>query len=150
MIRVALSAEPIDPAALMARPTPVGTGATASFTGIARADDGVTTLEIEAYPAMAEAAFARHAQSAIDRWQLLGVDLVHRAGSVRPGEPVVHVAAHAAHRAPALEACAYLIDAVKSEAPLWKREWRGAAADWVAPREADAAALARWQTSAPD
>jgi len=64
---------------------------------------------------------------------------------LHPGERIVFVAATAAHRGAALEACAYLIDRLKTDAPFWKRETRGAALSWVEARDHDHAAAARWE-----
>ena len=64
---------------------------------------------------------------------------------LRPGERIVFVAAAAPHRRDALDACAYLIDRLKTDAPFWKRETRDGQASWVEARESDAAAAERWQ-----
>ncbi|UIJ46849.1 molybdenum cofactor biosynthesis protein MoaE [Sphingomonas cannabina] len=146
MIRVVVQPEPIDTAAelALAEAEAGGAGAVASFTGLVRADDGVTALELEHYPGMTEAALRHLANEAVERWALLGATVVHRVGRMTPGERVVFVAAAASHRAAALEACAYLIDRLKTDAPFWKRELRGDAARWVETREGDIAASARW------
>ena len=84
------------------------------------------------------------AEGAIERWALNAAIIVHRVGPMHPGERIVFVAATAAHRGSALEACAYLIDRLKTDAPFWKRETRGAEASWVEPRDNDHAAASRW------
>lgn len=145
MIRVHVSPEPIDLAAEMeAVERAEGAGAVATFTGLVRSDDGVGTLELEHYPGATEAALTRLAEEAMARWSLGAATIVHRVGPMHPGERIVFVAAAAAHRAAALEACAYLIDRLKTDAPFWKRETRGGEARWVEARETDAAAAARW------
>jgi molybdopterin synthase catalytic subunit len=144
MIRVAVQREPIDLAAELAAAEASGAGGVASFTGLVRADDGVTALELEHYPGMTEAALAALADEAVARWGLLAATLVHRVGPMAPGERIVFVAAAAPHRAAALEACAYLIDRLKTDAPFWKRETRGGEASWVEARAADEDAAARW------
>jgi molybdopterin synthase catalytic subunit len=69
-------------------------------------------------------------------------------GHIRPGEPSVLVLTASAHRAAALEACAFLIDWLKTKAPFWKREeFAGGAARWVAAKDEDDAAAARWQVT---
>ncbi|HVF93997.1 MAG TPA: molybdenum cofactor biosynthesis protein MoaE [Sphingomonas sp.] len=150
MIRIAVQVEPIDVAAEFDMAQGEGAGAVATFTGLVRSDDGVATLELEHYPGATEAALHAVAAAAIDRWMLSGATIVHRVGSMRPGERIVFVAASAPHRAAALEACAYLIDRLKTDAPFWKREQRGAEARWVEAREADAAAGARWAAREDD
>lgn len=144
MIRVRVQAEPIDAAAELAAAEAGGAGAVATFTGLVRADNGVELLELEHYPGATEAALRALAEAAAARWSLAGATIVHRVGPMRPGERIVFVAAAAPHRAAALAACAYLIDRLKTGAPFWKKEVRGDAARWVAAREADDDAAARW------
>ncbi len=145
MIRVHVSPTPIDLAAGMAGVERAdGAGAVATFTGLVRSDDGVGTLELEHYPGATEAALTRLAEEATARWALGAATIVHRVGPMAPGERIVFVAAAAAHRGAALEACAYLIDRLKTDAPFWKRETRGGEARWVEARESDADAAARW------
>lgn len=145
MIRVAVGPEPIDAGAELARVEAAGAGAVASFTGLVRADDGVECLELEHYPGATEAALTRLAEEARDRWALLAASVIHRVGRMRPGERIVFVGTAAAHRAAALDACAFLIDRLKTGAPFWKREVRaGGEARWVEARAADDQAAARW------
>ncbi|MBB5714411.1 molybdenum cofactor biosynthesis protein MoaE [Sphingomonas aerophila] len=144
MIRIIVSPEPIDLTAEIERAEAAGVGAVATFTGIVRADDGVGELELEHYPGVTERALTGLTQEALRRWSLAGATVVHRVGPMRPGERIVFVAATAAHRAAALEACAFLIDRLKTEAPFWKRERRGDEAHWVEQRETDVGAAARW------
>ena len=144
MIRVAVSPDPIDVAAEMAR-VENGVGAVATFTGLVRADDGVAVLELEHYPGATEAALERLAEEAAARWSLTATAIVHRVGPMRPGERIVFVGTAAPHRAGALEACAFLIDRLKTDAPFWKREVRGGEARWVEARGGDEAAAARWR-----
>lgn len=145
MIRVRVSPEPIDVAAELAAVEAQGAGAVASFTGLVRADDGVELLELEHYPGATEAALTRLAEEARARWDLLAASVTHRVGPMRPGERIVLVATAAAHRGPALEACAFLIDRLKTAAPFWKRETRAGQRRWVDARDADDAAAARWE-----
>ena len=146
MIRIVVTPEAIDIAAEMAlAETAAGTGAVATFTGLVRADDGVGTLELEHYPGATEAALYRVAAGAVERWSLGGATIVHRVGPMTPGTRIVFVAASSAHRAAALEACAYLIDRLKTDAPFWKRETRDGEARWVEARETDADAAKRWE-----
>lgn len=144
MIRVLVQPEAIDAAAEMDRLAIDGAGAMATFTGLVRADDGIERLELEHYPGATEAALVRLAGEATVRWKLAGATIVHRVGAMRPGERIVFVGTCAAHRGAALDACAYLIDRLKTDAPFWKRESRGGEARWVEARQDDDAAAARW------
>lgn len=144
MIRIIVQAGPIDAGSELAAVEGAGVGAVASFTGLVRADDGVTRLELEHYPGMTEAMLRNVADAAVTRWGLVAVSIVHRVGAMVPGDRVVFIAAAAAHRAAALEACAAMIDSLKVSAPFWKRERRDAGAAWVEARDGDLAAAARW------
>ena len=145
MIRVHVSPDPIDIAAEMTLAERPEAGAVASFCGLVRADDGVDCLKLEHYPGATEAALERIADHALTRWSLQAATIVHRVGPMRPGERIVFVAAAAPHRRDALDACAYLIDRLKTDAPFWKRETRDGQASWVEARESDTAAAERWQ-----
>ena len=144
MIRIVVGPEPIDLAAELASVEAAGAGAVATFTGLVRGDDHVELLELEHYPGATENALEALAKEAHARWSLLGATVVHRIGPMRPGERIVFVATAAPHRAAALDACAFLIDRLKTGAPFWKRETRGGQARWVKARDADDAAAARW------
>lgn len=150
MIRVSVDHAPIDIGTELAGVEETGAGAVASFTGVVRADDGVTAMELEHYPGMTEAVLCDLAEQAMARWALLSAVIVHRVGPMVPGDRVVLVATAAVHRREALEACAFLIDRLKTEAPFWKRETRDGYARWVAARVGDAQAAARWADGSPD
>lgn len=145
MIRVVVDPAPIDIAAEAARvEAATGVGAVATFTGLVRVDDGVGVLELEHYPGATERALERLCAEATARWSLGSATVVHRVGPMVPGERIVFVAVAAAHRGAALDACAFLIDRLKTEAPFWKRETRGDRRRWVEARGGDEAAAARW------
>lgn len=144
MIRIQVDAAPIDLAAELAAVEATGAGGIATFTGLVRGDDGVTELELEHYPGMTEAALAHLADTAVQRWSLLGVTIVHRVGRMTLGERIVLVGTAALHRREALDACAFLIDRLKTGAPFWKRERRGEAAQWVEAKASDDHAADRW------
>lgn len=130
-------------AALTAGRTDVG--GLGLFVGVCRGDDGLAAMVLEHYPAMTEAAIARIAAEAEGRWPLTGCTVIHRVGRITPGDPIVLVATASAHRAAALESCAFLIDWLKTRAPFWKREeFADGTERWVEAREADDAAAARW------
>jgi molybdopterin synthase catalytic subunit len=144
MITVRVQAEAFDSAAELAALQLDGVGAVASFTGLVRGDDGVTAIALEHYPAMTEASLTALVKEASARWQLSGCTLIHRVGHMVVGEPIVLVATASPHRAAALEACAFLIDRLKTDAPFWKREYRGDAAVWVEAKDSDNARADAW------
>jgi molybdopterin synthase catalytic subunit len=120
-------------------------GGLASFLGVCRGDDGLAAMVLEHYPGMTERAIARIADEAQARWPLTGCTVIHRVGRILPGEPIVLVLTASAHRAAALESCAFLIDWLKTGAPFWKREeFLDGAHRWVAAKAEDDAAAARW------
>lgn len=122
-------------------------GGIVAFTGLCRDEGGtLSALRIEHYPGMAEAAIASVADEALRRWPLIALTIVHRFGTIRPGDTIVAVIAASAHRRAAFEAADFMMDYLKSRAPFWKREIGadGVARDWVAAKEADEDALARW------
>lgn len=142
---VSVQAAPFDPGAeLAAFGTPPGCGAVASFTGHVRGDGDLVALEIEHWEGVTEAALDALAAEARARWPLGALRVIHRHGRLRPGEPIVMVLAASPHRDAAFEAARYLMDALKSRAPFWKKEVRADGGAWVEAREADAAALAAW------
>ena len=145
MIR--LTFDPFDPGALLTEFAKgrSETGAVATFTGIARAEEGATVaLELEAYPGFTEAEIGKIAGAANGRFGLDDYEIVHRIGKIAPGEPVVFVATAARHRRAALEACDFLMDYLKSKAPFWKKEHGPDGSRWVEPHDRDHADLARW------
>lgn len=125
-----------------------GEGAAVTFLGRARsqAPDGnaVTRLYLDHHPRLTVRSLDEIGQDAIARFPVSRVRIVHRCGAVAPGEPIVFVAAAAAHRRAAFDAADYLMDRLKTEAVLWKREERLDGSEWIEPSEADRAALARW------
>lgn len=120
-------------------------GAVASFIGHVRGDDGLIEMELEHYPAMTARALDLLADEAATRWTLDAVTLIHRIGVLRAGDRIVFVGAASRHRAAALEACAYLIDRLKTDAPFWKKErFADNREAWVEARDSDDQAAARW------
>ena len=126
----------------------IDVGALASFVGLVRVHGRapITAMTLEHYPGMTEKKLAEIELEANARWALQASLIVHRYGRMLPGEPIVLVATVAAHRAPALEACAFLIDWLKTKAPFWKLEETAGASQWVEARADDDAAAARWQS----
>ena len=122
-------------------------GAVVTFTGVVRGEDGLSALTLEHYTGMTEREIARHADEAERRWPLLGITVIHRTGRLIPGENIVLVAVASAHRPAAFEAAEFLVDYLKTRAPFWKEEERGAATKWVEAKGSDESAAARWNRS---
>lgn len=134
-------------AALIAGRTDIG--AIVTFTGTVRDESKagpITSMTLEHYPGMTEAELARVEAEANDRWPLQASLIVHRIGTLRPGENIVLVVTASPHRQAAFAAAEFLMDYLKSKAPFWKKETAtdGSGA-WVDARETDTAALERWQ-----
>jgi molybdopterin synthase catalytic subunit len=145
MIRVAVQTDAIDVAAEIDRHDAGGHGASASFIGRVRGDDGLTELFLDHHPVMTEAGLAGLAHAAADRWGLAALTLIHRVGAMAPGETIVLVLASSPHRAEALAAAEYLIDRLKTDVMLWKREtFADGRVRWVEPREGDQGRAERW------
>ena len=123
-----------------------GMGAVVTFSGIVRdTDAGLDAMDIEHYPGMTESQLARFAEEAQTRWNLGDVLVIHRYGRMVPGDMIMMVATSAPHRSDAFDAAEFLMDYLKSRAPFWKREIsRGGTTGWVAPKDEDEDALARW------
>lgn len=122
-------------------------GAVASFVGLVRGGEGaepVAAMSLEHYPGMTERELERLEAEAHRRWPLQASLIVHRVGRMLPGEAIVLVATASAHRHAALEACAFLIDWLKTKAPFWKLEETADGERWVEARAGDAAAAQRW------
>lgn len=120
-------------------------GAVATFLGVVRGDHGLSAMTLEHYPGMTEREIARHIEAARARWPLDGVTVVHRVGRLTPGDRIVLVAVASRHREAAFEACRFLMDYLKTHAPFWKLEERGAARGWVEAKSTDDEAAARWK-----
>jgi molybdopterin synthase catalytic subunit len=125
-------------------------GAVVTFSGICRgSEDGasIAALTLEHYPGMAEAEIARHAETAMSRWPLTGIRVIHRVGRIAPGENIVLVVAASQHRQAAFAAAEFLMDYLKANAPFWKRVEGSAGAGWIDARDHDETAAARWTKS---
>lgn len=123
-------------------------GALASFVGLVRdRNDGdrVSGMTLEHYPGMTEKALLDIVEAAKARWSLYDVLVIHRVGPMLPTDRIVLVATTSAHRGEAFAACEFVMDYLKTQAPFWKREETPDGARWVDAREADDAALKRWQ-----
>ena len=122
-------------------------GAVVTFTGIVRdnAEGTLERMEIEHYPVMTEKALLAIAEEAQAQWNLEDALVIHRHGSLVPGEMIMMVATASRHRKDAFEAAEFLMDFLKSRAPFWKKEITSDDANWVAAKETDEDALKRWK-----
>ncbi len=123
-----------------------GVGAAVTFTGLVRSTSGdpVETLTLECYPELAVAQIEKAVRQAKLRFGVHRAAVIHRYGTLQPGEPIVQVMTVAAHRAAAFEAAEFLMDYLKTDAPFWKKETVEGNGRWVESREADEAARRRW------
>ncbi len=128
----------------------LGVGAVASFVGTVRergnpaGGERVSAMELEHYPGMTERAIEAMLDAAHARFDIRGARVVHRVGRLAPGEQIVLVAVTSAHRGQAFQACEFIMDYLKTQAPFWKKETTPSGAHWVDARVADDEALARW------
>lgn len=155
-ISIAVQAEEFDPGCEYSalRRGNCADGATAMFVGNVRdfspaghgENKGVDVLELEHYPGMAESALTDIARQAAARWPLGRVRVIHRFGPLAAGDEIVFVGTTSAHRQAALDACAFIMDYLKSRAPFWKKELGAGDKEgsWVAARSTDEDALKKW------
>ena len=128
-------------------------GAVCSFVGTVRDSndgDAVASMELEHYPGMTEKSIEAMIDAALARFALYGVRVIHRVGLLQPLEQIVLVAVTSAHRGESFQACEFLMDYLKTQAPFWKKEQTPQGARWVDARVSDDAALARWGIVAPN
>ena len=127
-------------------------GAVAAFVGTVRDrssdSDQVQAMELEHYPGMTERSIEAMIDAAVERFGIRGARVVHRVGLLQPLDQIMMVAVTAAHRGSAFQACEFLMDYLKTQAPFWKKEQTPSGARWVDARVADDAALQRWGISA--
>ncbi|MES9875054.1 MAG: molybdopterin synthase catalytic subunit MoaE [Candidatus Sedimenticola sp. 6PFRAG7] len=123
-------------------------GAVVSFVGLMRdmnEGDQVATMTLEHYPGMTEKALEAIVEEADERWELMGIRVIHRVGDLNPLDPIVIVAVASAHRGEAFQACEFVIDYLKTRAPFWKKEKTPDGERWVDARHSDDDAEARWK-----
>ena len=147
MIRV--QTEDFDIGAEISRMTAGNTeiGGLASFVGLVRdyaGDEKISSMTLEHYPGMTEKQLAKLEAEARERWELQDVLIVHRYGTLNPGDRIVLVVTASAHREASLESCQFLIDWLKTKAPFWKLEDRESGAQWVESRDEDSVSADKW------
>ena len=122
-----------------------GLGGVCTFVGEVRGEADVEALELLHYERMTLAGMEKLAATATQRFDLMGLLVVHRHGTMRPGEPIVLVSACAKHRRDAIDSVDYCMDHLKSDAWFWKREKRADGWHWIEPRDQDRSDIARWK-----
>lgn len=123
-------------------------GAVVSFVGTVREMEGdgqLTQMELEHYPGMTEKSLQHIIQQALERWEIKDVVVIHRVGRLAGHEQIVLVAVASRHRAPAFEACQFIMDYLKIVAPFWKKEVTENGTQWVAVKDSDLDALDKWE-----
>lgn len=125
-----------------------GVGAVVTFLGTVRdrqgSQQGISSLELEHYPGMTEASIEAMIDQAFARFDIRGARVLHRVGLLQPLDQIVLVAVTSAHRGEAFQACEFLMDYLKTQAPFWKKETTSEGARWVDARVSDDQALQRW------
>ncbi|HWH48469.1 MAG TPA: molybdopterin synthase catalytic subunit MoaE [Burkholderiales bacterium] len=122
-------------------------GAVASFIGVVRdlnEGDRVAEMTLEHYPGMTEKALEKIVAEARSRWDIYDALVIHRVGTLKPGDQIVLVVVTGSHRGEAFDACEFLMDYLKTRAPFWKKERTPDGARWVEARDSDDAAADRW------
>ncbi len=128
-------------------------GAVCTFLGTVRdrtagTPGSISSMELEHYPGMTEKAIEAMIEQAMQRFDIYGARVIHRVGLLQPLDQIVLVAVTSAHRGESFQACEFLIDYLKTQAPFWKKEQTIDGARWVDARVSDDAALARWGIAA--
>ena len=124
-----------------------GVGAVVAFVGTVREHSSgaaVSRMELEHYPGMTEASIEAMIDAAFARFDLRAARVIHRVGELAARDQIVLVLVASAHRGQAFQACEFLMDYLKTQAPFWKKEHTPEGAHWVDARSTDDAALARW------
>jgi molybdopterin synthase catalytic subunit len=124
-----------------------GVGAVASFVGTVRDRNeasSVSAMELEHYPGMTERAIEDMIAAAMRRFDIRAARVIHRVGLLQPHDQIMMVAVTSAHRGQAFQACEFLMDYLKTQAPFWKKEQTPEGARWVDARSSDDEAIARW------
>ena len=151
--RVSIQTQDFDVSAELAalRAGQKGVGAVCCFVGTVRdrnEGDQVSSMELEHYPGMTEKSIEAMIDAAHQRFDIFGARVIHRVGLLAPLDQIVLVAVTSAHRGASFQACEFLMDYLKTQAPFWKKEETAQGTRWVDARVSDDAALARWGITA--
>lgn len=149
---ISIQTEDFDAAAEYAwlRDSGAGTGAISTFTGLVRDhgdSQGVQGLYLEHYPGMTEQVIAGLIEEASSRWDVRKARVIHRVGRLGLQEQIVFVGICSAHRGDAFAACEYIMDALKTSAPFWKKELSESGEHWVEQKDTDLARTENWKAS---
>ncbi|MAZ65724.1 MAG: molybdopterin synthase catalytic subunit MoaE [Kangiellaceae bacterium] len=123
------------------------TGAIVTFVGLVRDINqgaSISSMALEHYPGMTEKVLEGIVQEACERWELLDVELVHRVGDMGVSDTIVFVGVSSVHRENAFQACAFIMDFLKTKAPFWKKEQTPDGSHWVEANNKDNEAASRW------
>ncbi|MBT3204457.1 MAG: molybdopterin synthase catalytic subunit MoaE [Gammaproteobacteria bacterium] len=123
-------------------------GAVVTFSGMVRdqsPDQNLLALELEHYPGMTEKALEEISNSAMKRWDIDDLAIIHRVGQLKPAENIVMVVVISAHRKEAFDACEFLMDYLKTQAPFWKKEITKQGEQWIEFKESDQQAADNWK-----
>ncbi len=139
MIRyISLQNCPFDPGEELCKFRSESIGAIASFTGLVRSENEIVALSIEHHPVMTQKTLEQLCDMVITRYHLLGVSITHRYELLKLGEPIVFVAAASVHRKAAMEAIVYMMDRLKTDIPLWKKEiFADGTSRWIEQKQSD-------------
>jgi len=127
-------------------------GAVVNFVGLVRAghkDGQIEYMELEHYPGMTERSIQSIVDEAKQRWNVAAATVVHRVGRLTPGSQIVYVGVSGTHRGESFQACEFIMDYLKTQAPFWKKETTAEGAHWVDARESDESAARRWKSISP-
>ena len=157
-LRVAIQTADFDLGAEVAalRAGDAGVGGVVAFVGTVRdrhlshgePAGSIRAMELEHYPGMTESAIEAMIDEAARRFEIRAARVIHRVGMLQPLDQIMMVAVSAAHRGQAFQACEFLMDYLKTQAPFWKKEETASGARWVDARSSDDAAIARWGITA--
>lgn len=147
---ISIQQEDFDPAGeyRALRDNGAGIGAIATFTGLVRDSgdlQGVTGLFLEHYPGMTEQVIEGLVSQASERWDVRAARVIHRIGQLPLGEQIVFVGVCSAHRGDAFAACEFIMDALKTSAPFWKKEIAGDSEHWVEQKASDLDRTQGWE-----
>ncbi len=148
--QISVQREDFDPGAELEALRSAAAGAIVSFVGVARDfSDGfsVEQITLEHYPGMTERSLEDIVRAAHARWNLTQVRVIHRFGELRPGDRIVLVATASTHREHAFDACRFIIDYLKTQAPFWKQESGAKGTRWVQSRQSDEQARQSWENT---
>ncbi len=123
-------------------------GAVVEFTGYVRALESnvahLTAIHLEHYPGMTEKSIQKIVDEALSRWSIIGITIIHRVGTLSLGERIVYVGVATSHRRDGLQCIEFIMDYLKNDVPLWKKEVTDTSASWVGQKESDILAKSSW------